>query len=106
MGVYNVSKRYGIPERTLRYHREKGTDAEEFTGGKRSSLGSGLEKALGSWVDEMVDRGFAVDRMMINQKARFLNPSLRCSNRWFYVISSNFFSYPRATSKLPSGSRD
>jgi len=44
-----------------------------ISGGKKSTL------------DEMVDGSFAVDLVLIQKKAKLLNPQFKCSNSWFYV---------------------
>jgi len=104
VSVYHASRRFRIPEETLRYHRRKTLDINNFTGGRKSALGSKREEQLGAWVNEMVDRGFAVDRNLINKKARLIDPNLRCSWRWFYVclLSSLPSLPPFLPSSLPS----
>ena len=57
--------------------------------GRPSLLGAEVEKLLLEWVDGMVDRGYPVSRGDIDDKAKQLQPNLKCSNSWFDTLKKN-----------------
>jgi len=112
MSVQKAANMYSLPRRTLRYHltHKESFDIEAYTGGRKSALSSQLEKRLGEWVDQMVERGFTVDMALICEKAKLLAQKINLNNfqassTWFFRVGFfSFISCPPSSSPSPSSS--
>jgi len=101
MSVQKAANMYSLPRRTLRYHltHKESFDIEAYTGGRKSALSSQLEKRLGEWVDQMVERGFTVDMALICEKAKLLAQKINLNNfqassTWFFRVGFFSFIFP------------
>jgi len=84
--LLTVAKKYGLARNALRYHVESSTlDFADYTGGRKASMSHSVEGFLAAWVDEMVERGFAVNCEMVIKKATKLSPELKGSFKLLQV---------------------
>jgi hypothetical protein len=79
--IQKLSLKYGIPRSSLKDHFEH---PKRFCKrGSKPALNEMEETSLVNWIDEMLNRRFAVIRKLIKAKVKQALPNLKCSNGWW-----------------------